>query len=104
MTASDGTGTGKGALITGASAGLGEAFARLLASEGHDLMLVARRADRLQALADELAAAHGVRVLVCPADLSRPESAAALEAQAATGLPVLADLYVASMIFISLGS
>lgn len=83
MTASDGTGTGKGALITGASAGLGEAFARLLASEGHDLMLVARRADRLQALADELAAAHGVRVLVCPADLSRPESAAALEAQAA---------------------
>lgn len=74
--------SGKGALITGASAGLGEAFARLLASEGHDVMLVARRAERLQALADELAAAYGVRALVCATDLSDPGAAAQVQAAA----------------------
>lgn len=67
-----------GALVTGASAGLGEAFARLLAAEGLDLMLVARRADRLEQLAEALRLKHGVRVLVCPADLSQPASSAQL--------------------------
>ena len=62
------------ALITGASAGLGAAFARAYAARGLDVALVARRAERLQALAGELTAAHGVEALVIPADLSEWEA------------------------------
>lgn len=60
------------AFITGASSGIGTVYARRLAARGHGLVLVARAADRLNALADELRAAHEVPVDVFVADLTDP--------------------------------
>lgn len=62
---------GDWALVTGASAGIGAVFARKLAAERMNVVLVARRADRLQALANELARAHAVKTRVVAEDLER---------------------------------
>jgi short-subunit dehydrogenase len=61
-------------LITGASSGIGRELARLYASDGARLVLIARREDKLRQLADELAARYGAEAQVVPADLSRPSS------------------------------
>lgn len=65
-------------LITGASSGIGAAFARLLAAEGHPLILVARRKERLEKLKKELERAHGVEIAVIQLDLAAHSAAARL--------------------------
>jgi len=59
------------ALVTGASAGIGSEIAKLLAARGHNLVLVARRKERLVALADELSEQHGVRAETIACDLGK---------------------------------
>ncbi|MBD3781283.1 MAG: SDR family oxidoreductase [Micrococcales bacterium] len=68
-------------LVTGASSGIGAAFARALAARGADVVLVARRLDRLRSLAAEIEAAHPVTATPLAADLTSPTAGADLHAQ-----------------------
>jgi uncharacterized protein len=77
------------ALITGASAGIGAELARVFASRGHRVALVARRADRLTALADEIVAAGGAAPIVIACDLTQMGAGDKIaEALAAAGVEV----------------
>ncbi len=88
------------ALITGASSGIGETFARHLARQGHDLVLVARRRDRLERLASELSESHGVAAEIIQADLSKDADLSVVEERLRSGE---IDLLVNSAGFGSVG-
>lgn len=86
-------GHGKTALVTGASSGIGKAFAELLAAKGYTVVLTARRSDRLDALATELREKYQVAAHTIVADLAQPDASAGIAAElAARGLTI--DLLV----------
>jgi uncharacterized protein len=90
------------ALVTGASSGIGADLARELARRGHGVTVVARREDRLKALADEIAAAHAVRTEVIAADLADASSRAELP-DALQRLGLTADILVNNAGFTTMG-
>ena len=83
------------ALITGASAGIGQALARVYAEHGWDVALTARRTDRLEALADELKLRAGVETIVIPEDLADP---AAPERLIEDRVPAVRDRFDADVV------
>jgi len=87
-------GTRHAALVTGASSGIGASYADRLARRGYDLVLVARRAERLDSLASELSRLHGVHVTTQPADLSTVDGCLAVESALASGAHI--DLLINS--------
>lgn len=80
---SSGTGLRGWTLVTGASSGLGAEFARIAAAEGRDLILAARRGERMEALAEELRRRHKIAVEVIPTDLRDTEAVELLWRKAA---------------------
>ncbi len=79
------------ALVTGASSGIGAAFARALAARGYDLVLVARDEARLASVAAELAGGHGHAVAVLAADLSTSDGCATVAARVSAGVDLLVN-------------
>jgi short-subunit dehydrogenase len=79
------------ALVTGASSGIGRSIAEQLAAAGSDLVVVARRRDRLDELAAELRAAHGVTVEVLVADVAEPDQLALVEDRLRAGVDLLVN-------------
>src|SRR5436190_7945370 len=78
--------SGKVALVTGGSLGIGKGIARVLAREGADVAICARRKDALETAADEIRRESGQTVLAIPADLTKREDAEAFVASAARQL------------------
>src|SRR6266498_3875562 len=81
------------ALVTGASSGIGAAFAERLAKDGYDLIIVARRRDQLESLAGQLQANHHVNIEVIVADLSKSDDLRTVEKRVAedTALEILVN-------------